>query len=74
MAVLGNGGCSVNLRDNGERIRKGGLGVFYFFKVKIPDVCGPHLHPSAAEEVDQTTTTCNKKYVCFLTSVGCCNQ
>ncbi|KAL4583871.1 hypothetical protein LXL04_008456 [Taraxacum kok-saghyz] len=29
--------------------------------VKTSVVCGPHLQPSAAEEVDQTSTVCKKK-------------
>ncbi|MFS7986014.1 hypothetical protein Hanom_Chr11g01005471 [Helianthus anomalus] len=38
-----------------------------FFKGKTSTVCGPHLQTSAAEEVDQTSTVCKKKTVCFLT-------
>ncbi|KAL4558214.1 hypothetical protein LXL04_036412 [Taraxacum kok-saghyz] len=36
-------------------------GAVCFFEVKTSAVCGPHLQPSAAEEVDQTSAVCKKK-------------
>ncbi|MFS8010862.1 hypothetical protein Hanom_Chr14g01301961 [Helianthus anomalus] len=43
------------------------LGAVCFFGGKTSAVCGPHLLTSAVEEVNQTSTICKKKTVCFLT-------
>ncbi|MFS8026818.1 hypothetical protein Hanom_Chr16g01491201 [Helianthus anomalus] len=42
------------------------LGGVCFFRCKRSAVCGPHLHTSAREEVDQTSAVCMKKTVCFV--------
>ncbi|KAL4585899.1 hypothetical protein LXL04_010526 [Taraxacum kok-saghyz] len=47
------------------------IGDVCFFEAKTSAACGTHLQASAAEEVDQTSTICNKKIVCFLTSADC---
>lgn len=36
-----------------------------FLKGKICVVCGPYLHTSIGEEVDQMSTVCKKKVACF---------
>ncbi|MFS7924132.1 hypothetical protein Hanom_Chr03g00269031 [Helianthus anomalus] len=46
------------------------LGVVCFFKGKTFVVCRPPLQSSVAEELDQTSTVCKKKSVCFLTSTS----
>ncbi|KAL4588769.1 hypothetical protein LXL04_001664 [Taraxacum kok-saghyz] len=40
---------------------KENYGDVCFFKAKRSVVCGSHLQPSAAEEVDQMSAVCNKK-------------
>ncbi|MFS7932775.1 hypothetical protein Hanom_Chr04g00371901 [Helianthus anomalus] len=47
------------------------LGVVCFFRGKTSAVCEPHLQTSVAEKVNQTSSVCNKKTVCFLTSTSC---
>ncbi|KAL4590619.1 hypothetical protein LXL04_003556 [Taraxacum kok-saghyz] len=39
------------------------LGAVCFFETKTSVVCGPHLQPSAAEEVDQMSAACKKKII-----------
>ncbi|MFS7986580.1 hypothetical protein Hanom_Chr11g01012021 [Helianthus anomalus] len=46
-------------------------GAFVTVIGKMFVVCGPDLQTSAAEEVDQTSSICQKKTFCFLTSTSC---
>ncbi|KAL4561286.1 hypothetical protein LXL04_033450 [Taraxacum kok-saghyz] len=58
---------------NGKILREtklANLCVVCIFEVKTSAVCGPHLQPSAAEEVDQTSTVCKKKTGRQLTAKG----
>ncbi|KAL4584266.1 hypothetical protein LXL04_008862 [Taraxacum kok-saghyz] len=53
--------CGPQTTDMFEEFRSSGLGGVGFFEAKTSAVCGPHLQPSAAEEVDQTSAVCKKK-------------